>query len=432
MEFSIERPALEKALKIIKNSKSIGRSGEEDSCNLLIRVKKDPNEIEFLTNNMVNWSCSVINNDVLSKDYNIENMESIFSVEEEGSSFVDVHEFIDIISTYPSNLKINFKTVVKKNKKEDSPENIFLEASWKSSDDGERKRKKKFGFLLKSPDYFEQKPQQEEQKSFSINASRLIEAVDHVEFASGTDIKDQYLWGCQLEFQDEEIDACATNKQRICYYVESGKIKKLSENAHILCPKKIPLVAVLKNLDPSENVDISYGEKGSYLKQYNQWHYIQNVIFTHDHMPDWRLIASRIALEERSEIGVRKDFISECLKTASSASNGRYGIKIGFNSEGKRVSFSVETVALGGMVKSTYTEDESTVFITGDIDRSVVFPLENLRDFLSKVKGDVIVFRIKNEDPSKENESKESLEMFTKDPKDKIRFLSGLVRKING
>ena len=312
--------------------------------------------------------------------------------------------------TYPSERIVNFTTeTVEKGDRTDSFLRVICER-------GKKEKVKKNGFLLKSPDNFEEKPADEEVKHISISAKKIYDAVNSVEFASGSNENEQHLWGVQIEIRNGEISACATDRERICYYDEIGATH---EDSIQFTPKKVALIASLKNMSLSAKLDLYVGEKRTRICQGNQEHIISNVVFSSDAMPDWRSLAASISSEDRFSVKIDKDTILDCIKTATLSSGGKFGIKITFNTDEKKITFSIAKVEAGGVIRTDYEESDAMEDFEGSFNDSIMLTIDSLKDIVSRSSSDVITFRVS--DPGK------PIEVLNN--KDNFRYIASVVEQ---
>jgi DNA polymerase III sliding clamp (beta) subunit (PCNA family) len=393
MKFKVRQNELINALKIIKNSKAFTRSDDENSSNLLIKANKESNQVEFIASNLEIWAGAFLNEKIFSKE---EDIKSLFSVDGDGKVFVNIYEFIDVMYTYPPNFIIEFETIEKMGGKEKKSKLLYLEASCVKG----KKKTKKTGFLFREPKIFEETPPEETRENIgNIKVKDLFDAVNSVEFASGADDREKFLWGVQVELYKDGINAVATDRNRVCYYM--GKTEK--EDGITLCPFKAGFYTALKNLLETEPVDFEIGQRRTIIRQKGiQWHSFPNIVFGEkENMPDWRSLLEKFSQEDRVSIEIPKRVIIQSIDTALSASGGKFGMKMEFDSEAEEIKFSVKKIEIGGVINSMYEETEELLknkFSFKESDREIkdgiIVSIESLKEIVSRSKGENIIFKV--------------------------------------
>jgi DNA polymerase III sliding clamp (beta) subunit (PCNA family) len=403
MKFQVRQNELEKALNRIKTSKALGRPEEENFSSILIQAKKEneKNKIFFISSNTSAWASSVISQEYF-ETISGDDHEKYFSIEEEGEVFVDGHTLINIINAYPQGININFE--VKTDKSKDGSEiirNLVTSFSQKMPNGKNQKRTNKY--LIKEPSYFSAQPPQEERKEIKVSCKKFEDAILSVEFASSTDEKHRQLWGCFVEIHDDgDVSACATDKSKICWYDTEGLDRPDSEKAFKINPIKTTLVAAIKSLDSSKELTIKSGEKFIILQQDDQWHGIPtiNVISeASDSDFKWREISKNISDLQEVTFKIPRKTLAECVKTSTATLGSKYGMKINFNSEQKKVNFSVQKIEGGGIVNSDELEmelDDSQII--GETNTSIFLTIDSLKEVVTRYSSEDILVRLKDND----------------------------------
>lgn len=417
MQFTVQQSVLANALKIIKDSKALGKADDPILSTMLIRCNQEEQKIEIIATSLNVWACSIIE----PKMFDEKDVQNVFQVAESGFVYLNGPEFIGVIDSYPAIHTINF-TTEEKNDKNNLKVN-YLQATCVR---GDKKRVKKNAFLLRTPQLFVERPTNSEEKisTFKINGGKLSEAVNSVEFASGNDERQQHFWGVLMEIYGEEgnqeVVAAATDSWRICFYEPQGLNREGLDKAIQFCPIKTSFVAALKNMDIMKDVVVEVGHNKTYLTQENQWHIIPNVSFANESKPEWRMIIQRnLSDESRKTIKIKKDVLMDSLKTAISATGGKYGISLDFNTTEEVVSFSVDKIEDGGVIKATYSETESLdkESYDGEIKTNVVLTIDSLKDIVSRSNGEIISFNVKDS----------SSPVYIHNELDKFRYLTGVI-----
>lgn len=389
MKCKIPQKQLVAALKVIKNSKALGKIDKDEEICIRILFDKKENKVEFIASNIGVWVCSSVS---ISNFIKSKTPDEIFGVEEEGEIFLEAREFISLMETFPPDAILQMAVEMKKSV------NNFTVSIIKS----EKKGKKKSISLLSviKPKFFDTSPPDEKRDRISIDGAALIEAVGSVEFASEADPSRQHLWGVQVEiFGNNDIAACTTDTYRICWFDKEGNVR--SDNPTVVTPVKSSLVSALKSLDPKKTIHIDIGEKYSVVSQDDQWHGIPNAIqMGDDAMPDWRSIAGSLNKRCRKTVDVPRKALLDCLKTATLTSGGRSGLRICFNSKEGHVLISVDSIEDNCEIRSYMSETEplDADCFNGDIEDSVTFRAEHLKEIVGKFKSDSIRFHIQGTD----------------------------------
>lgn len=390
MKFSIRKEELEMALKVIKDSKALSKINDDiGTSSIMIEVDSENKVLTLTSTNYHVWCIAKLDSSVFA-DYDAE-LSTFFNMEESGEVFVDGFDFINVISGYPQDSLIHFST----SQKNGDVETRYLEGVVETK----RGKKIKNSFMTRTPEFFQKDPPVEERQVHTVPAKALYEAVNAVEFVSGTEDGHKHLWGVQIEIYEDEIAAMATDKKRICYYDIRGENRSdLDKGVHCV-PIKLPLTSALKNLRMADTIDIHVGQKKTVLKQGWQTHVLPNVTFSNQKLPDWREFAKKLNSDEsRVNINLPKKSIDGCVKRAMLSSGGYYGIKIVVDTDSKQVEFSIQKVEESGIIQSKYSETEplEEEQFSGRMVETVVLTTDNLKDIISKSKSDTITFRIKD------------------------------------
>ena len=393
MEFIVRKEEIENGLKVIKDSKALTKSMDDGVSSLLIEVDKESQTLKLISSNYHVWCIIDINKDMF-KSYEDEGIsyEDFFLINESGSVFVDGNEFINVILGYPQSAVIKFTS----EQKDSSVSTFYLEAFTETK----RGKKIRNSFLIRTPQFFEKDPPQEDNKKVTISTEKIVKAVNAVEFVSGTNEKFKHLWGVQVEINNSNITAMSTDKKRICYFNPKVEGEYNPEDTITFTPIKSPLVSALKSLDNNKDVDIYIGERKTILKQEWQMHVLPNVLFTEDQtLPNWRGFVSKFNGEEdRVSVKTSKASIEGCVKRALLSSGGCLGIKIDFDTNNKQIEFSVQKVEESGLVQGKYSETEPLEEgqYSGELVQTVVISIDNLKDIISRSKSEIIDFRVKD------------------------------------
>lgn len=390
MKFSIRKEELEMALKVIKDSKALSKINDDvGTSSILIEVNAEDQVLKLISTNYHVWCIATLDATTFA-DYDVE-LSGFFNMEESGEVFIDGFDFINVVSGYPQDSMIHFTT----SQKDGEVETRYLEGIVKTK----RGKKIKNSFMTRTPEFFQKDPPEEERKTYTVPAKALYEAVNAVEFVSGTEDSHKHLWGVQIEIYDDEVAAMATDKKRICYYDIRGEGRSDLENGVTCVPIKLPLTAALKNMRMADTIEISIGQKKTVLKQEWQTHVLPNVTFSNQKLPDWREFARKLNSDnERVNINLPKKSIEGCVKRAMLSSGGYYGIKIVINTDEKNVEFSIQKVEESGVIQSKYSETEplEDEQFSGRMVETVVLTTDNLKDIISKSRSETITFRLKD------------------------------------
>lgn len=121
-----------------------------------------------------------------------------------------------------------------------------------------------------------------------------------------------------------------------------------------------------------------------------------------DAMPDWRAIVGSLSKRCRNTVDVPRKALLDCLKTATLTSGGRSGLRMCFNSKEGHVVISVDSVEDDCEIRSYMTETEPLEddCFSGDIEESVTFRAEHLKEIVGKYKSDSIRFHLQGTDQS--------------------------------
>lgn len=390
MKFGIRKEELEMALKVIKDSKALSKINDDvGTSSILIEVDAENKALTLTATNYHVWCIAKLDSSVF-EDYDAE-LSVFFNMEESGEVFVDGFDFISVVSGYPQDSFINFTT----SQKDGEVETRYLEGIVETK----RGKKIRNSFMTRNPEYFQKDPPSEERTVHTVPAKALYEAVNAVEFVSGTEDSYKHLWGVQIEIYDDEVAAMATDKKRICYYDVRGENRSDLDKGIECVPIKLPLTAALKNLRMADEIEVHIGQKKTILKQEWQTHVLPNIMFSNQKLPDWREFAKKLNDDEtRVNINLPKKSIEGCVKRAMLSSGGYYGIKIVVDTDSKQVEFSIQKVEESGVIQSKYSETEplEEEQFSGRMVETVVLTTDNLKDIISKSKSETITFRIKD------------------------------------
>jgi len=387
MKFKVRQEELVEALNVIKNSKSFGKSSKGEVQSLFIKVEND--KITFAAMNLLVWVKSFI----FESDYDdVSNKDECFSVESNGSIFVNGEEFVNLTNTYQKGSILDIEL----NKDENG--NKYLTVI--CSNLKKKGRKKTSKFLSVDPEYFEENPPEEERESVFVSTGFLKKAVESVEFASSSNDDTQHLGGVQVEiYGDSDISAFATDRTKICWYDSKGYDRK-EEYINVFNPVKASFVSALKTLKDSEETVINIGKRYTILEQKHAIHGVPNVVIDDDEkesMPDWRKIASSQNDSFKTIVKLPLDFILNCIKTANSTSCSKYGLRIHFDSKEQSVVVSFNTIEDGSVQGVLYEEVEPLPdgsFEGEEIDGDIVIILDNIKDIMTKYSGENVIFKI--------------------------------------
>lgn len=411
MEFNILTDMLIDALDVIKGSKALDKIDDKLVPPLCIEATNaSGNQTKFLASSACVWSSSLVTDDDFAS---MTDAEKFFAVKDPGKYYVDGNLFIDVLSTYPKGTIVNIKIEEKK----DSNSEYLLKVVCERP--GKKGRVKSTGFpVLETPPYFEDEPVKEDRIEKKILAQSLATAINSVEFASGTDEKWRFCWGVQIELFDNEISTFATDRFRLCWYDEKGFLRSGNQDNPpvTFAPIKSSLVSAVKKLKLSDPVTLEIGPKYTILRQKNQYHAIPNIEPLPEdsevRLPNWRGIAQSLEGDaSRVSFKIPKKILMEFIRSAALVSNNKYGIKLCFDTDEKQIVLSVEQIESGGIFKSSHKEIEPIEdgSFSGSLNHSFVLQIETLKEIISKLDSETIIFRLKK--PG-ENE-KEVVEIYT-------------------
>lgn len=418
MKFHVRQNELQKALNIIKSSRALGKPDEELFSTIKIEAFKegDKNRIRFTATTTIAWASASINEEHFEELFGDDSYKEIFDVEEYSTVYVDGHTLINVINGYPDNTILHFD-VNKKKKGDDEISNLVCECSRNN-----KKEKKKSTFLIKVPSFFQETPPDEDREEVTLPAREFVDSVMSVEFTSSTDDKEREYWGVFIEVYGAEVAACATDKQRICWYDKEGLARDTDGGCFKLTPIKPMLVAAIKGLDAKKELKIERGEKFTILRQDDRWHAIPNIIKTsqgdEDEEFDWRTISKGVHDAMEASVRIPRKTLKECAKLASSAGGGDFGIRIHFDTNNKTAHFTVEKIE-GGGVSCSHEEEivlEDNQF-DGELDETIILGIDSIAEIASRYNCDQVIFRVKDNDTP--------IEMISE--KDHFRFITGTI-----
>jgi len=373
MDFTIVQKGIMTALKVVKGSKAFGKINPEKDPILKIDVKKTKVTISATTG--VCW-CS----------YSIPltsfgDPES-FTIESEGEILVDGFSFIEMISTYKEDGLIHFFL------KEENKGSVLI-AEWKSG-----KRKKTSSFLVNISEIFEEIHIKDKMTSFNVSPRFLKESIEKVEFASSTEEETQFLWCVRLEVFDTcDIAACAGDRKRISWF-DPSVLDRKDDAKNIIFPTKDFILPVIKSLDLSLKVEISYGDNYTVIKQESQEHVLPNVRVDQEPLENWRIITQDAMDRIKTKIKIKRKTLSNCIKASTISEFGRYGVLLQIDTNEKEITFSEEGFDNQTHVKVSHKETEPLEDdeIEGDaFVGEMVIPLDSFRDIVNKCGGEHIV-----------------------------------------
>jgi len=375
MDFTIIQNGIMSALNIVKGSKAFGKIIPEKDPILKIEVKKT--KVTISATSGVCWCSSSI----LSSSYDKE----FFSIESEGEVLIDGNSFIDMISTYKDDGLIHFFL------KEENKGNVLI-AEWKSG-----KRKKTSSFLVNISEIFEEIHIKDKMSSLEVSPRFLKEAIEKVEFASSTEEETQFLWCVRIEVFDKcDISACAGDRKRISWF-DPVSLDRDKEPQHVLFPTKDFILPVIKSLDLSSKVMISYGENYTTIKQDAQEHILPNVRVDQEPLENWRQITKEATDRIKTKIKIKRKNLSNCIKASTISEFGRYGVLLQIDTENGEIVFSEEGFDNQTHVKVSHKETEplENEEIEGDpFVGEMVIPLDSFRDIVGKCKDEYIVLSV--------------------------------------
>jgi len=411
MKCKIPQKQLVAALKTIKTSKALGKFDNDEEICLMISLDKENNKVGFIASNIGVWvGSSIESSDFVKED----NPDEVFEVEEDGEIFVEAREFISLIETFPSDC------ILQMSREEKKEIDNFTVSILKSKQEG---KKKSISFLsVIKPKFFETSPPEEKRKRITVSGKEISKAVNSVEFASEVDTSRQHLWGIQVEiFGEKDISACTTDTYRICWYDKEGTSR--DGESKTVTPIKSSFVSALKCLDQKQDVHLDIGDKYTVLSQGGQWHGVPNAIQVgEDAMPEWRAIASSLKRRCRKHVDVPRKALLDCLKTATLTAGGRYGLRINFNSKEKHIVISVDSIGENCAVSSYMSETEplDDECFSGEIEDSVTFRAEHLKEIVGKFGSDSIRFHLQGSDQT----------VMITDENEDFQYISSVVRSI--
>jgi len=411
MKCKIPQKQLVEALKVIKTSKALGKFDNDEEICIKISFNKEDNKVEFMASNIGVWVCSSVKYSDFSKE---KNSDELFGVEESGEVFIEAREFISLIETFHKDNILIMEI------DESGDVNRFTASS---SDPSKKGKKKTVSFLsIFKPKFFETSPPDEKRKRVMVSGSAILEAVKSVEFASETDVSRMHLWGIQVEiFGEDDIATCSTDTYRICWFDKTGTSRK--EDPTMVTPIKSSFLSALKCIDSKRGVNIDIGEKYTILSQEGQWHGIPNAIqIGKDSMPEWRSIADSLKHRCRKYVDIPRLPLQDCLKTATLTSGGRYGLRICFNSEKSNVFMSADNIEDDYSISSYMSETEplDAKCFSEDIECSVTFRAEHLKEIIGKFKSDSVRFYLQDTDQT----------VIVVDENEDFQYISSVVRSL--
>ena len=146
------------------------------------------------------------------------------------------------------------------------------------------------------------------------------------------------------------------------------------------------------------------------------------VLFTLISRPIVSKFWSSITQGTCNEINVPRVPLQDCIKTAFLTTSGRLGVRLCFDSDKEEVLFSADNIAIEGSVDSYMSEripmDKKD--FSEDVNASITFRAEHLKEITNKYKGDKVRFKIQGSDQS----------VIILDEKEDFVYLSSVIRQI--
>lgn len=396
MKFHIRQDEIQEALQRINKSKALAPINDEVLSSLLIDAKKENDKpiVTFTATNGAMWSVVSVD----SSEFLDSELPNNFDVEKCGRVFVEGQSFIDMVSTYPTGIVISFESEEQSKEEPDGKSLKFLKIDSKRLKKG---RVKKSGFSIKNIDNFPEFPQDEERKEMIVKSSALLAAIKSVEFASSGNEKFPELSGCKIEiYGEDDIAACATDKKRICWHDVAGVIREDDRKPKMtINPISSSLVSSIDNLILSDSVKIESGLLYTIISQKNQKYTIPNVA-SPGSFPDWRFIVNKITEERLAEIKISKKILSDFFRSALSTVASKFGMRFEFDtvSNDKKVILAIDRIETGNILTSYHLEEEplNDKSFSGEAIGGVIVQIDEFRDAVSRISGDIINIRVKD------------------------------------
>lgn len=366
MKFKVDQQKLKECLNVIKGAKSLGRTDFENSSLIKIKALQNQKKVIFYSSNLGVWAVSILND---------------VELDESAEAYVEGSDLIAIVAQATEDSKINFV-------KEDNKIKITCTTD---------KKKKTVSSLLTSvPKYYDETPPKEPRNEIKVSANALHDAVFAVEFASSQDDRKQHLWGVQVEiYSAEDIVACASDKVRICWFDNNNpgrdQVKKVVFN-----PIKASFISAIRCLDLNKEVALRIGARYTVVAQDNQLHGIPNAVAcgNGETLPDWRSISAKLNSTCKTTLVISRELICDFIKSASSLSCGKYGVKITANTNDKKLILSANDIG-NTLLKTTYETEDEIVSFDGEVfDGSFTLTIDGFRDIVNKFKGDNVKIKI--------------------------------------
>lgn len=381
MKFHINSDFLLPVLKKIDKTGAID-SDNESYCSIMIESNNPAgqSELKFVVRNAAFIAIFEINDEDF-KEYDDKNKDH-FLVSDQGKVYVDGKIFTSVLKGYPSNsiLQFELKESASKKKKDG-----VLRVNCKRSK-GKIKRTDFNTIKIKT---FEEKPPDEKRDKLTINnIDKLTKAVNDVSFTSGVvDQEDanQYLCGCYIEIENDDIFAVATNRKAMC---SSGDYDSTAKAPYKFLPVMTYFISALSNLDKSAPADFEVGERYTFMKQGGQSYYIPNAGLS-DRFPEWRSVFTGKISSKVGVIRLSREALLDCIKTSEPIVGSDYGINIDVNTDNKEVIFTSSSIdSQGSLVRASHTEVsvlEDSNF-TGTVKCEVLLPIYALKEILKRIK----------------------------------------------
>lgn len=388
MKFTANIEPIREVLKKLRSSKILEKEDEENLSVILLEAKEeDGGSLRIVSTNDASWCCFEIGKaDFESCEGDLDKN---WKVSSPGKAFIGGKIFIDMILSFPKGVCLNFDVKTNTAKAKDKGE--YLNVKYKTPGG----KSSSTDFLFCKVNYFDEEPVKDEREKIEVSASKFVDAVESVSFASGVQSQEEaeeQLFGCRVELFGSEVFTSATNRKRICCY---GDLSKDGEPDHFFDPIARFLEPILSNLNRTSDVTVEVGKKTTLIKQDGQTYCVPNVSDASQY-PNCRKILLSQKETSLARIKFDKADIKRCLKTISLAVGKRFGMEISLDTEAKTIGFSAKRIDEGGSVRALHEENEvlgdAEIELKGEdhVKESYLVSIEFFSDIIGRFPSDYI------------------------------------------